>query len=77
MTDRRFPIQGEGSSPRRPGYEPRGSVPWPVAERAYTAYAERYGRSQSIERMAARGGFGHREMDKFAPGWRADFEATP
>lgn len=73
---RRFPIQGHGS-PRRPGFEAAGTVPWAVAELAYEAYAARYGRAQSLERMAERGGFGHGEMDLFAPGWGATFEARP
>lgn len=75
-TARRFPIQGNGSR-RRPGFEPAGTVPWAVAELAYEAYAARYGRGQSLARMAERGGFGHGEMDTFAPGWRDSFEAQP
>ena len=77
MSERRFPIQGHGWSPGRPGYQPAGTVPWSVAEVAYAAYASRYGRRQSIERMAERGGFGHGEMDMFAPGWRDSFESLP
>jgi hypothetical protein len=33
-------------------------------------YASRYGRSQSLERLAARGGFGPSDLDMFVPGWR-------
>lgn len=37
-------------------------IPWAVAEEAYLEYVKRYGREQSIERMAERGGFGRREV---------------
>jgi hypothetical protein len=45
-------------------------VPWSVAERAYRVYAEKYGTSQSLERLAERGGFHPKEMDSLNPGWR-------
>lgn len=77
MSDRRFPIQGSWTSRRRPGWKPSGTVPWSVAEVAYAAYAARYGRGQSIETMAERGGFGHEEMDLYAPGWLDSFKAAP
>ena len=44
-----------------------------VAERAYEVYAARYGRSQSLDRLCERGGFGTGELDMFAPGWREHF----
>lgn len=79
--ERRFPIQAGPRSLRwragGPIAEPAGSVPWSVAERAYAAYAARYGRSQSLDRLAERGGFGHSEMDWLVPGWRGSFEARP
>ena len=51
MTDeRRFPIQGGLT------------VSWPAAERAYHTYARHFGRAQSLERLAERGGFGLREF---------------
>ena len=74
MSERRFPVMGELERGKYRD-QPYGTVPWSVAERAYAAYAERYGRDQSIDRMAQRGGFGHSEMDKYAPGWRDSFEA--
>ncbi len=46
------------------------SIPWSVAEKAYGAYASRYGTDQSLERMAERGGFGVEEMDALYPPWR-------
>jgi hypothetical protein len=47
-----------------------GSVPWVVAERAWSTYASQYGTGQSVERMAERGGFCWGEMDELFPGWR-------
>ncbi len=44
---KRFPIQGFALG-----------VPWDAAEQAYTTYSERYGKEQSLERLAERGGFG-------------------
>ena len=48
--DKRFPIQGGLS------------VTWAAAERAYDAYATKFGRRQSLERLAERGGFGVKEF---------------
>lgn len=45
-------------------------IPWGVAEMAYLVYAKRYGTSQSLERLAERGGFYVEEMDEFYPAWR-------
>lgn len=49
-------------------------VPWSVAEKAYAVYSARYGRDQSLERMAQRGGFGNSEMDMFHPTWREEVD---
>lgn len=46
------------------------SIPWEVADLAYSVYSNKYGRDQSIERMAERGGFGAEEMDELLPDWR-------
>jgi hypothetical protein len=46
------------------------TVPWSVGECAYKEYSRRYGKSQSIERIAERGGFSESELDLFCPGWR-------
>jgi DNA primase len=48
------------------------SIPWSVAEVAYGEYAKRYGRGQSLEHLAKRGGFSWCEMDEFHPGWREE-----
>lgn len=68
MSDERmFPIQQErGAAP----YPTR--IPWSVADRAYSVYSAKYGRSQSLERLAERGGFAPSEMDMFLPGWREE-----
>jgi len=57
--DRRYP---RAAAPLR--------IPWSVAEHAYGAYAARYGKAQSLERLAERGGFGVEEMDALYPPWR-------
>lgn len=49
--ERQFPLQED----RRP-------VPWSWAEEAYREYAFCYGTSQTLERIAERGGFGAVEM---------------
>jgi hypothetical protein len=60
--ERRFPICQLGIT-----------IPWSLAERAYEGYVKRCGgsASQSLQRLAERGGFYASEMDEFAPGWRA------
>ncbi len=81
--ERRFPVQAGIRSARwragGPIAEPAGSVPWSVAERAYEAYRGRYGSSQSLARLAERGGFGWCELDLLLgdPSWRSTFEASP
>ncbi|MFV8250223.1 hypothetical protein [Bdellovibrio bacteriovorus] len=47
-----------------------GMIPWSIAEKAYAAYCKSGGYSQSLERIAARGGFYPVEMDTLYPGWR-------
>lgn len=65
LDGRRFPIIGDGSPAPV-------DVPWSVAERAYGAYAHKYGRRQSLEDLARRGGFHVGEMDALHPGWREE-----
>lgn len=50
-------------------------IPWPVAEKAYCVYAGKYGRSQTLERLAERGGFSGSEMDMLYPAWREEISA--
>ena len=56
IRERTFPIQ-KGTD-----------VPWAMAQRAYVYYSEQYGNTQSIERMAQRGGFGWQEFACFLAG---------
>lgn len=70
MSVRSFPVLCEPGEPRGHGH--RRSIPWDVAERAYAEYARRYGRAQSIERLAERGGLSVGELDDLLPSWRAE-----
>jgi hypothetical protein len=63
---RMFPIQ---SSDKNTKPHPT-RIPWAIADLAYSVYSARYGRSQSLEHLAERGGFGANEMDLFLPDWR-------
>lgn len=67
MEEKMFPLQTSKQSPSGPL-----QIPWSVAEVAYGAYVRMYGRSQSLEGLAQRGGFSWYEMDQFHPGWRKD-----
>ncbi len=49
-------------------------IPWELAEEAYIVYASKYGTSQSLERLAQRGGFGAGEMDMLYPKWRPSLQ---
>ncbi len=65
MTDdtRSFPIQGNWNMESQPDRTVKGStIPWWLAEIAYEYYSSRYGTSQSLERLAERGGFGRAEL---------------
>jgi len=52
----------EGEPPRKFPIQKATPIPWSLAERAYRTYAEHYGRQQSLERLAERGGFGWSEF---------------
>ncbi len=66
MSDTRpFPIQGETSyrdSGGRMVYPQQSTIPWWLAEEAYIYYSAKYGKEQSLERLAERGGFGRIEL---------------
>ncbi|MBZ4371469.1 hypothetical protein [Corallococcus sp. AS-1-6] len=69
MNERRFPLlviqkDLDNGIPR--------TIAWNLAERAYANYSRRYGTSQSLERLAERGGFGPTELDVHVPGWRKE-----
>ncbi len=70
MADRMFPLQIS-----RPPTKPAPiAIPWSIAEKAYAAYAQEYGHSQSLERLADRGGFHWNEMDSLYPAWRGEVD---
>ncbi len=69
--ERRCPIFRRDRDPSDPT-----SIPWALAERAYEAYSKKYGTSQSLERIAVRGGFYLSELDELVPGWREELSAT-
>lgn len=56
---KRFPIQGYWE--RGIGHVPPTTIDWHEAETIYEDYVYMYGNSQSLERLAQRGGFGHNE----------------
>lgn len=70
MTDRRVPVQGDGpyllpaTHPARRGREahPPGTITWAEHLEAWERYAQRFGRDQSAERVAERGGFSFLEL---------------
>lgn len=63
--NRRAPVQGEGrlSRPQK-DHKPAGTIAWAEHLEAWEAYAKRYGRGQTAERLAERGGFGWYELQK-------------
>jgi len=65
MSERRAPVQATGFKIRDPKYRPPGTVGWAEHEEAWRAYAGRYGRQQSAERIAERGGFSRGELVTF------------
>ncbi len=52
-----------------------GFIPRAVAEKAYAEYSKRYGKNQSLDALATRGGFSVLEMDDLYPGWRDEVAA--
>lgn len=62
---KRARVQGDRSIPvGQPGHGP-GTIAWTEHELAWSAYAARYGRDQSAERMNERGGFGYLELERY------------
>ncbi len=64
MEGKRFNLQSNHDT-----IDPRPSIPWDVARLAYAVYHAKYP-GQDMEMLSSRGGFCHREMDEFLPGWR-------
>lgn len=66
-SQKNFPIQqqysimsSDGHSKRDP--QPRTIIPYWLAEEAYKHYSAKFGKQQSLERLAERGGFGREEL---------------
>lgn len=66
--NRPFPIQqgykhdASGAISRPVTLYGPSTIPWWLAEIAYKYYSERFGTTQSLERLAERGGFGREEL---------------
>lgn len=66
---RRAPVQGDGAwrlhpnhSARRPDDHEPGTISWEEYLEAYVDYSRRFGKGQSAERLAERGGFSYNEL---------------
>ncbi len=59
LDTRPFPIQEEGRN------KASSTIPWWLAEIAYDYYSSQFGKQQSLERLAERGGFGREELVAF------------
>lgn len=75
LDERMFPIQAEMDKDNRVR-RPAGCVPWGIAEAAYATYSKWYGKDQSLERLAERGGFGWSELVSLLRA-DSDFQQTP
>lgn len=53
---RPFPIQNDGRDAKE------STIPWWLAEIAYVEYVKQFGKTQTLERLAERGGFGREEL---------------
>lgn len=62
---KKAPVQGDRRLSRfaRPCLVPDGWIDWDEHLAVYEVYAKRFGRGQSAERIAERGGFGYREIE--------------
>ena len=66
--ERRAPVQRDYPWVPVPSTQRRhrpGTIAWSEHVEAWIAYAARYGRGQSAERIAERGGFGYAELTEF------------
>jgi hypothetical protein len=72
-----FPIQGEsGTDSNQHWHRSAGQIPWSMAKQAYERYANLYGRDQSLETLAARGGFSWSEIAWLLSG-QEEFTSLP
>lgn len=58
----RAPVQGDYWRPKGEPGQAAGTISWDEHLEIYEAYARRYGREQTAERIAERGGFGWSEI---------------
>lgn len=65
-TPERAPVQ---AGPKGPA----GTITWAEHLRVWEAYARRYGKGQSAERIAESGGFGHGEIEMLTGGLAQSF----
>ena len=68
--DRLTEQNGQKESPKTAPVQGYGHIPWGMHMRAWDVYAVKYGKYQSAERIAERGGLHYGELDEFIPGWR-------
>lgn len=77
---RPFPIQqakGQRDDEGRMSYPQESTIPWWLAEAAYKVYSSKYGKDQTLQRLAERGGFGRAELLWLLRGGRTDdWDAT-
>lgn len=57
-----FPLQARDLHSPAGSLQRRIQIPWEHAEEAYKEYVARYGKDQSLERLAQRGGLGAEEI---------------
>lgn len=68
IDERRVPVQGSlcrCANPRHKHDKPPGTIAWSEHAKAWEVYAARFGKGQSAERIAQRGGFAHGELRMF------------
>lgn len=67
MSERRVKVQGDlyAGHPRHPDAIVPGTIAWWEHVQAWREYARNYSSSQSAEDIAARGGFGYGELQRF------------
>lgn len=73
--NRPFPIQRDHKRDETGAMQdlPACTIPWWLAEEAYKFYSKQFGTSQSLQRLAERGGFGRAELLYLLRGeWRND-----
>ena len=63
--NRPFPIQGNYFDKTTQTRNWPCSIPWWLAEEAYKYYSSKFGNTQTLERLAERGGFGRKELLMF------------